>query len=500
MAIQENIDAIDPTKPINPPLVKTDPKPTSKSVRDNFLAIKNGMQGLLDTLGTISSPPLSSFVLTGLSLSTATAIVATDNLLVALSKLQAQLSLRATIDSPALTGTPTAPTATTGTSTTQLATTEFAALADANVLAAAKTYTDTATTGLLQDCGTYDASGNLWPSSGGSGTGGTILKGDVWYLSVGGTLGGVYYESHTSIRALTDTPGQTVTNWATLEGAFGYVPENISNKSTSTGDIASTTKYPVWAIIVSWATATWQPLSAKLTAIAALATTNGSAIVGNGTTFALQALGTAAAKNVGTASTDVAAGNCGLPTGGTANQVLAKVDGTDYNTSWVTVSGGSSGYKSAFISIPFQYLTSTQLILGTPIIKYSDITGLSINGSGHITLPAGIYKITYRGCLVGAGRITGGLDLVNPVTPYNVLSLAVSGVSDISNNFTNFFNSATASSSASVMVEYFYYLSLSSGVSFGVWTSGVSNLRYVIGTGFGASSALYGAFEIVKMS
>ncbi len=32
----------------------------------------------------------------------------------------------------------------------------------------------------------------------------------------------------------------------------------------------------------------------------------------------------------------------GTPTGGTANQVLAKVDGTNYNTAWVTPSGGST--------------------------------------------------------------------------------------------------------------------------------------------------------------
>ena len=32
----------------------------------------------------------------------------------------------------------------------------------------------------------------------------------------------------------------------------------------------------------------------------------------------------------------------GVPTGGTANQVLAKVDGTDYNTTWVTPASGSA--------------------------------------------------------------------------------------------------------------------------------------------------------------
>ena len=33
----------------------------------------------------------------------------------------------------------------------------------------------------------------------------------------------------------------------------------------------------------------------------------------------------------------------GVPTGGTAGQVLSKVDGTDYNTEWVTPSGGGGG-------------------------------------------------------------------------------------------------------------------------------------------------------------
>ena len=32
----------------------------------------------------------------------------------------------------------------------------------------------------------------------------------------------------------------------------------------------------------------------------------------------------------------------GVPSGGTAGQILAKIDGTDYNTEWVTPSGGSS--------------------------------------------------------------------------------------------------------------------------------------------------------------
>jgi hypothetical protein len=33
----------------------------------------------------------------------------------------------------------------------------------------------------------------------------------------------------------------------------------------------------------------------------------------------------------------------GVPTGGTAGQVLAKIDGTNYNTEWVNQTGGGGG-------------------------------------------------------------------------------------------------------------------------------------------------------------
>lgn len=63
--------------------------------------------------------------LTGLSVANSTAITAADTNLTAFGKLQAQVSLKATLASPAFTGVPTAPTASSGTSTTQIATTQF---------------------------------------------------------------------------------------------------------------------------------------------------------------------------------------------------------------------------------------------------------------------------------------------------------------------------------------------------------------------------------------
>lgn len=39
----------------------------------------------------------------------------------------------------------------------------------------------------------------------------------------------------------------------------------------------------------------------------------------------------------------------GVPTGGTAGQVLEKVDSTDYNTHWATPSSTTIDYKSIFM-------------------------------------------------------------------------------------------------------------------------------------------------------
>ena len=56
---------------------------------------------------------------------------------------------------------------------------------------AIKTYIDSALAGLLDYRGGYDASSNVFPSSGGSGTAGAVMKGDMWVISVAGTLGGL---------------------------------------------------------------------------------------------------------------------------------------------------------------------------------------------------------------------------------------------------------------------------------------------------------------------
>lgn len=70
-----------------------------------------------------------------------------------------------------------------------------------------------ATAGLVDDRGTYDASTDLFPTTGGSGTSGAVMRGDQWQISVKGTLGSGDVNPGDIIRALTDSPAQVETNW-----------------------------------------------------------------------------------------------------------------------------------------------------------------------------------------------------------------------------------------------------------------------------------------------
>lgn len=125
-------------------------------------------------------------------------------------------------------------------------------------------YADNLVVGLLDDRGNFDASVNLFPSAGGSGTAGAILKGDLWTISVAGNVGGHIVTAGDILRALVDTPGQTDGNWAITENNLGYVAENSTNKSSNVNtDQASTIKYPTVKSVFDWATGLFQTLLNK---------------------------------------------------------------------------------------------------------------------------------------------------------------------------------------------------------------------------------------------
>lgn len=72
--------------------------------------------------------------------------------------------------------------------------------------------------GVLTICGYYDASSNIFPSTGGTGTGSAILKGNAFRTSGAGTLGGVSVPIDSLLIAWVDNPGQTLANWKISQG------------------------------------------------------------------------------------------------------------------------------------------------------------------------------------------------------------------------------------------------------------------------------------------
>ena len=87
--------------------------------------------------------------------------------------------------------------------------------------AAAQAYADGLVVGLLDDRGNFSAAGHVFPSTGGSGPAFAVVKGDLWMISVAGTLGGVAVRAGDQVRALVDAPGQTAGNWAIIESNSG---------------------------------------------------------------------------------------------------------------------------------------------------------------------------------------------------------------------------------------------------------------------------------------
>lgn len=121
---------------------------------------------------------------------------------------------------------------------------------------AVATYVAAQIVGLLDYRGSYDASTNLFPATGGSGLAGAVIKGDFWIVSVPGTLGGTAVTAGDLVIALQDTPAQTAANWDLISNEVGYTPANdtLSNLGTvainttlasdtnNTDDLGTTTK------------------------------------------------------------------------------------------------------------------------------------------------------------------------------------------------------------------------------------------------------------------
>jgi hypothetical protein len=113
---------------------------------------------------------------------------------------------------------------------------------------AVKVYADGLVVGLLDDRGNFTPGavvGSSYPTTGGSGTGGAIRKGDLWFIDAAGYLNTTAVSTGTSVRALVDNPGALDDeNWNILNTGFAFTPENVANKSTNVALGTSNILYP----------------------------------------------------------------------------------------------------------------------------------------------------------------------------------------------------------------------------------------------------------------
>lgn len=101
----------------------------------------------------------------------------------------------------------------------------------------------------------------------------------------------------------------------------------------------------------------------------------------------------------------------GIPTGGTAGQVLAKIDGTDYNTHWVTGGGGGGSGDALTINPLSQFAATTKAQLNSVI---SDGTPMYIGDppTSHTHVIAditdfGIYSTDIHANIIALNAVSG---------------------------------------------------------------------------------------------
>ncbi|MFN9110836.1 MAG: hypothetical protein ACK5XN_12275, partial [Bacteroidota bacterium] len=98
-------------------------------------------------------------------------------------------------------------------------------------------------TGLLDDRGNFTpglTSPGAWPTTGGSGTAGALMKGDIWFCSASGFMGTTAVVAGSSFRAIVDSPGQTDSNWNVLSA--GAISTSTPSLQQVTAVGASTTR------------------------------------------------------------------------------------------------------------------------------------------------------------------------------------------------------------------------------------------------------------------
>jgi len=206
-------------------------------------------------------------------------------------------------------------------------------------------------TGLMDYRGAYNASSNTYPTTGGSGTGGAIMKADVFVISVAGTLGGVAIQVGDYLIANTDTPAQTSSKWDTLNTNISYVPEDIANKVTSVSGSSTNTQYPTAKLLYDQLALKQANISLTTTGSSGASTFVSNTL--NVPTYTLSGLGGVASSRqltINGTTYDLSADrtwSVGTVTSVTATSPIASSGGVTPNITIQQASGSQSGYLSA---------------------------------------------------------------------------------------------------------------------------------------------------------
>jgi hypothetical protein len=260
---------------------------------------------------------------------------------------------------------------------------------------AVKTYADSVAAGLLDDRGSFSPSSTspgAYPTTGGSGPAGAILKGDLWYIRSAGYLGTTAVAIGASVRALIDSPSPTTdADWDILDTGLGFIPENSANRVLSgsgiTSDPNNDAKYPSVKALTEYLT-TFTPSVPTLQQVV-------SSGVGANTVTGYQIN---VQNTLGDSLTYIQSGNIyisnttsgGIIQLGTSNKIIVQV-GTSYTTcEFDRITFNGPGYTNTLLS---QSGNQTMYLPSAP--SSFQTLALSVNGtfadtSGNITIPNSI--------------------------------------------------------------------------------------------------------------
>lgn len=156
----------------------------------------------------------------------------------------------------------------------------------------------------------------------------------------------------------------------------------------------------------------------------------------------------------------------GIPNGGTANQVLAKVNGTDFNTAWVTPSAGAKLELMAIKNTTQALVLSTssspnqityENVVTAPTLGTYDNNAYTVGSNG-----AGVYLIQTRNSM-----IDNASNVNNTVGAYNFLEINGSAYGSLTNIYPSYISNVSLRSTTNSAIrsssQYMFLVFLNAG-------------------------------------